>query len=180
MRPVRRARDPEVHQLDVPGERHEHVRWTDVAMNDVQRRSIAVARVMGVIERPRDLVADVRAHADGNAIAVANRTREHASDMVPGDVLHDDEVPVGVLTELVHGDDAGMRQVRSDPRFVDEHGQPLRVVGELGEETLDDDEPCHAGDLLADQKDLTHATDGEPSDHLVTAAGWSGRGDTRF
>jgi hypothetical protein len=61
-------------------------------------------------------------------------------------------------------------QGRGDAGLIQELVDEAGLLGELGQESLEDDEPiepCHTA--LARQKDLAHATDHQPADDGVLA-----------
>jgi hypothetical protein len=165
-----RVRDAEVAQLHVAALRQEDVRGRDVAMHDVHRLALHVARVVRVVEGLEDLVD----HEDGQVprhVQLLLRARPQEAQRVGAvDELEGDEVLPAHVAEVEDLDDLRVRELRRQLRLVDEHRDERRVGREVREDPLDDEdllEPVRGANLRAE--DLGHASDGEALEERVAA-----------
>ena len=77
LRRVRRLGDPEVEQLHMPTERHEHVLRADVAVHDVQCCPVEVGEPVGVIEPGQHLRDDMKLHRGRDGLPHRLRAPSH-------------------------------------------------------------------------------------------------------
>ena len=157
----RRLGDAEVQHLDLAVEQHEHVVRRDVAVHEVQRRSVVVAQlVRGVQTRQR-----LREHAQMQwQRRLLGRAHQHRRQRLPLEVLHDDARAPFVLTDLEDVDDVGVRQTRRDARFFQEHLQELGLAQQLAPHDLEDEQ---LGEALRSprHREVNHAHPAFPKLH---------------
>src|SRR5205823_15018800 len=82
--------------------------------------------------------------------------------------LHGDEVAPLVLADVIGLHDVGVRQARRHARLLEEHGQELAVVGEIGTQLLERHELGKAGRTVRrGDIDDAQATTGYLADETV-------------
>ncbi len=106
-----------------------------------------------VIERVRDTGDHVGRQLGRETSALAAMPLEDRAEVLPGDVLHRDVVRVFTLTELVGLRDVGVRKLRADLGFINEHVDEVTIFGDGREDPLDGDE---AGLRVIDEPGLEH------------------------
>ena len=153
---VLRARDAEVHHLDVAVRLHHDVLRLDVAVNDV----VAVRDGEGLC----DLAADL-----GYLLAVKRTVLAYAAlEVGATQVLHDDVVGVAVLAPVVHGDDVRTLQRGGCLGLLLESCGKGGVGRILGQHRLDGDgSPQH---LVQTAVDNRHAAGADSVLHGVAPA----------
>ncbi|HEY2744561.1 MAG TPA: hypothetical protein VGL86_08055 [Polyangia bacterium] len=165
---VARARDAEVDQLHHPVPRDQDVLRRDVAMDDAERLAVFVGLAMRVVERLGDLLAEIRAQAEGNARVVLDGGVEQAQKVDAFDVLHGEEIGGADLSVAERLHDVRVVQVDGDLGLVLEHAPELGRLGERGMDLLDDQdlgEPLRK--RLAREEDLGHSARAESPHQLI-------------
>ena len=147
-------RQAEVEHLDVTTRRHEHVVGFEVSMNDA-------ARVRGV-KRPGDLPGVVERLPAGQRTATHGAPQRVALEQFRHGVGH-----TAVATEIVDGEDVGMRERGDGLRLPLEPGQSIRIDRERFRQHLE----RHLTPKLCivSAVDLAHAAGAEGRDDLVGA-----------
>ncbi len=120
---VERARDPEVG----------HLRPTVLVQQHVLRLYVPVhdSALVGECERRRDLLAQIDHLLDRKPPNAVDQLLE----VVPVDVLEDDELPSGVLAAVDHGHDVRVCELRHRPRLP---AKPLDVLLVVAEPPVED------------------------------------------
>ncbi|MFO0742019.1 MAG: hypothetical protein U0270_39340 [Labilithrix sp.] len=133
------ARDPEVRDARDPVHVDEHVVRGDVAMDDLEGRTIWPGRPVGSVETVEDAREDRRRDAWRNARLLFAQDGEDAIEGDAADVLHDDEQIVLRRDDVEGLDDVRMVQEAGEARLLQQQLDDLGVTHELGPEPLDGD-----------------------------------------
>ena len=136
-------------------------------------------QVVRVLERGEHLADHPQVHGAGEgAVAQLLAAADHSLERAPLEVLHRHEVAALLLPDLVGLHDVRVVQAGSEARFVEEHGEERRLLGQVGLQLLDDDDALEAAHPLAGGEiDDAHAPTGELGDQAVfseTVRGSSG------
>jgi NAD(P)-dependent dehydrogenase (short-subunit alcohol dehydrogenase family) len=129
--------DAEVDDLHLTFVDHEDVVRGDVAMDDVERRTVEVLQLVRVVNPLEDVQEDTQVEHRWELFAAA---REDAMHRLTIEILHGQEVLAVYVADLERLDEIRMIQARRDASFVDEHRHELDVVREVVLHPLDDDE----------------------------------------
>jgi hypothetical protein len=125
---------------------------------------VLVLAPVGVVQPLGHLAHDVDGELDRVALSARRLGPEDLGEVPAVHVLHGDEVGVVGPAEVEDLDDVGVAQGHRDLRLVDEHVDEGRVLAELGEDALDDDELLEA--LHAVGLRLVYLGHPAPSDEL--------------
>jgi len=94
--------------------------------------------------------------------------RAHAVQRLAVEVLHRDEVAITVLPDLRRLHHVRVVQARREPRLVEEHGEKVRVLGELTARLLEHDELVEPRRSLHHREvDVRHAAAADLGDQPV-------------
>ena len=125
-------RDAEVDDLHLPVVGHEDVLGRHVAMDDAHRRAVVVGELVGVVEaRERIRDDDVLVLRRERGVRAESAALD-AMERLPVEELHRDEVLAVVDIDLERLHDVRMVEARSDAGLVDEHGDEVRILDEVG------------------------------------------------
>ena len=114
----------------------------DVAVHDVERLAVLAAYLVRGTWSPMEGTPAMRVVARAGTMCwrrSAVRRMRRARDSPRMYFHHEEKLPVGVH-DIDHQDDVRVVDVGRDARLVDEHGDELRVLRELGVEPLDGDQ----------------------------------------
>ena len=161
---VDRARDAEVHDLDVAGAREHHVGRLDIAVDD----AVAVGVVQGTERAGRNLQRALWQQA--------TPAREELPQGHPVDVLHDDvghdrglgAVDEDVLARVVGGDDVGVVEGGGRLGLASEARLEGRIAREVGPQDLDRHTAAQA--RVAGLPYLSHAAAADDGHEFVAVA----------
>jgi len=145
-----RLGDPEIDDLHIPLVGEEDVLGRDVPMDDVQGFSLEVLQLVRVIEPGAHLGDQVQGVFEADRGSLLLRFRVDRPQILPEEKLHRDEVRIFHRAEVVDLDDVLVIQEGGQLRLVDEGGDELLLVREVGKDLLDGDEllePLDADDL---------------------------------
>ena len=143
--------DAEIDDLHVAREGHDDVLRRDVAMDDVERRAVEIALLVGVGEAARDPEHDRDGVLEGELDDPLLLHLPHdAPQVLAVHVLHRDVVRAVDLPHVEDLHDVRVRQRRRDRGLVEQHLDERAVVVHRREDALDDDELLEAGDALLD------------------------------
>jgi hypothetical protein len=160
--------DPEVEDLHVAGGAQHDVVGRDVAMNDAERLAVLVAEAVRVVQRVRELGADVDREPLGEEAILPRRELERGAERHAGDVLHHEVVSIAVLLEVVGGRDVAMVEAGGELRLGDGHALEAVVLGEDVAHALQREEALEPGDAAAaSEHDLRHSAFAERTEDLV-------------
>ena len=163
-----RADDAEVGQLHRARAIDEHVARRDVAVHQVERLALLVLGGVRMLERASHGEDHLHAHVEGNGLVLRCRGANEPRAGGAVDVLHRHVHLVVLLAEVEDLDDVRMTEPRRHPRLVDEHGDEVRVAGELREDALDRDDLLEAmGARLPGEVHLGHAARRDALEQLV-------------
>ena len=159
--------DAEVDDLHLPGVRHEDVVRRGVAVDDLEGLAVEVLELVGVVEAGERVDEDAERHAQGEPARGADPA-EDAVEGLPLQELHADVEALAVAADLVGLHHVGVVEAGGEARLVEEHGQELRVLGELLPDLLDDHQLVEARRARGErQEDLRHAPLTELGDRPV-------------
>ncbi len=152
-------RDAEVDDLHVAREADDDVLRADVAVDDVEVRTVEVATLVRV--------GEACAHPQDDGDRVLDRELHHAAllhlpddrpQVFAVDVLERDEVCTVDLADVDRLDDVRVRERRGDTRFVEQHVDEPAILVHRRQDALDDDELLEPGDRALEREvDLRHA-----------------------
>ena len=119
-------------------------------MHEVERPTLGIALVVRIVQplaNLHDYVAHLR---QGHGLAMLAQTIKDAAQVAPVDVLEGDEVRVVHFAEIEDLGDVCVLQLHRNLRLVDEHRDELFILGDVGKDALERDDPLkalHAHDL---------------------------------
>ena len=145
-----RLRDPEIDDLHIPLVGEEDVLGRDVPMDDVQGLPLEVLQLVRVVEPGAHLGDQVQGVFEADRGPLLLRLRVDRAQVLPVEKFHRDEVRILHRAEIVDLDDVLVIQECGKLRLVDEGGDELLLVREVGKDLLDGDEllePLDADDL---------------------------------
>jgi hypothetical protein len=166
---ITRLGDAEVEQLDAPVVRHEQVRWTDVAVYEVQRPTIVVGKLVHIVQTGERFRKDVQAQREiDDRFAV--RCAQDLAVRLAIQKLHDQEVAAVLVPSLQCLNDIGMAESARQRGLSHEHLDELRVACEVLTQHLEHDQLTKAAEP-ADRGEVnrTHAALAEQRDDLITS-----------
>src|SRR5262249_14098352 len=133
------------------------------------------SELMGVVKRLRRIADHLRCVRRREWLLSLHPTPLDRREVLARDVLHRDEVVVGLATEVVDLDDVRVAQLRASPSLVEEHFDEGLLLTEMREDLLDDDEAREPGKpALARKPDLGHAAGRDLLDQdVATEATWT-------
>ena len=158
-----RLGDAEVEQLHPAGPQAHDVGRADVAVDDVERRTVRGGKRVRVRQRHRHFTHDESRHPHGARAPALAQPPEDLGDIAPADILHRQEVGPADVAEVEHLHDVRVVQERVDSRLLDEHVDEVRRLRPLGEDSFDDERPLealHAGHHGAEH--LRHPAHSDP------------------
>ena len=132
-------RNSEVDDLNGAGGRKDDVLRTDVAVDDMEGIPVIVRLTVHVVEGAGDLQSDRGGIGDRDEFSLGPEPLHDLRDGFSFHVLHDDEVVVRDLSQVVDLCDVAVREHDGDLRLVDQHLDELGTGGDVGEDSLDDD-----------------------------------------
>ena len=146
-------------------------------MDEAEGLPVRPAHLVGEVQPLRHLGGDVERQRLGHNLPVGRQLFGDDAEVVPFDVLEDDEVFAALgNSEIVNLDDVAMGERRMDARFREQHVHEAIVGGQVRQDPLDGDELLEA--LRADHaplEHLGHAADGDWLEQLVLAEFHEGR-----
>ena len=149
---------------------HHHVLRADVAVDELQRPSVHALGVVRVVQPRGHLGADARGHRVGHGrapnLASSDSSRRRSTPSTYSMAM---KMLSSMLPQLEHLHDVGVVQLRGDARLVQEHLDELGLLGEVGEDALDDQQLRTRRRLRQEQ--LRHPTHREPLDEEVFPEG---------
>jgi len=168
--PAQGAGDAEVAQPHLTLERHEHVGRGHVAVDDAQRLSGRVALAVGVVEAAQHLAHDedreLRREPD---LGLAQRA-EQLVEVEPLHVLHGDEQPVALATEVEHLHDVGVSEPRRQLGLGHQHLLEGAVARKLGQDLFDHAQARAAQARVgAGEEDVGHASAADAVEQHIAA-----------
>ena len=167
-RAVGRFGDAEVDHLRGAVAVDEDVVGRDVAVDQAERLSVAVAQIVRVLQTGRGLRDDLQDLREREQLVQLGRALGDAAQVRAVDELHRDEVVPVRLAQIENRDDVRMVELRSEPRFVQEHVDELLVARQVREDPLEADLLLEArGACLPGEVDLRHSAGGDQLDELV-------------
>ena len=167
--------DSEVQQLHAAGAQAHDVRGADVAVNDVERETVGVTKVVRVAEPFGQLMPNVGRQRRRAGAPEAAQLAHHRREVAPAQVLHRQEVVSVDGAEVVDLNDRRVAEQRADARLLDEHLDEARRARQLGEDPLDDErarESLHPGQHGAEH--LGHSTGVDLIEQHVTPEAFGG------
>ena len=139
-------------------------------MHDAEVIAVAIAELVRVVQGVRRLLHDRADEAQVEHRGSLRRAPQQRQQRDALHVLHHDvELTVG-LAELVHLADVAVRHLRSDARLGDQHLTEPRVVREVRQDALHDEQLLETlRTFEPGQEDLAHAARRQASEQLVAA-----------
>ena len=142
MRGRRRLGDAEVHQLHLAVVGHEHVVRADVAVNDAQRVAGVIGQLVRVVQAGQGV--DENAKAQREAELARSHAVQHGRQRLAVEVLHRDRQVGSLLDHLVGLNHVRMIEADRQPRLVVKHRHEVGIGGEVGPDSLQDDDLADA------------------------------------
>ena len=177
---VRGLGDPEVDHLDRAVEGDEQILRGDVAVDHLEGPPLVVHLGVGVREPFTCRGHNPQSERAGNPLPRAPGLAHHPSEVLAVDVLHGDVVVPVDLPEVENLPDVRVAELRRDFRLVEEHPDEVRILRQMGEDSLDYNLPLEPLDTgLLRQPHLGHTARGQLPHQLVFAEGLSAQGMPR-
>ncbi len=167
--PMSGLRDPEVDDLDRPAARHEKVVRRNVAMHDVEQRTLVIAQLVRGVKTRASVCRESQDHPEGQELPATRCLPVQNAERVSVEPLHHDvEQPV-LLAEVDDLRDVRVNDARSDARLVEEHAPKLGMARVLREDELDGEQLLEAVHTLkARSPHRSHAPLRDRVEELVT------------
>ena len=170
-----RLRDAEVDDLHLTFVGDEDVLRGDVPMDDLERATVVVGELVGVMEAGEGVHHDHhlvlgRDRRDLPVLHALGGPVLDAVERLAVEVLHRDEVLLRDLADLVGLDDVRMVEARRDARLLDQHLDELGLLDEVLTKSLDDRELAEVRSrraCLHGQENVGHAPVPELRDEAV-------------
>ena len=160
-----RLRDPEVEQAGRAVDRDHHVLRRDIAMHDVQRGAALVRGLVRGVEPGERLTRDRDRDVERHASAARPRgVEQHVERHPVHELLHEHDLAARG-DDVEHGDHVAVLEPRGDARLVEEHRDEVRILRELGVQSLGGDDPREA--LVAHESREVNGRHAAARDRLV-------------
>ncbi len=168
-----RPRDAEVGDARASVDADEDVLRRDVAVDDLEGLAHGSDGVVSGVESLRGLSDELDAHGDRHRPPHLGGLLDDAAEGDAHHQLHRDvESTLRVPTEVERLHHVGTRDVRGEPRFIEEHGDEIFVLGERRQHPLDRDELLEARFAgRARRIHLGHASRRDAEEHFVASHG---------
>ena len=164
---VDRLGDAEVDDLDQAVVGDEHVLRGGVAVDHAELGAVEVAELVGVVQPGQGVGEDAHLHVGDEG---RPGPRPDAVEGLPVEVLHGDEVALAVLPDLRGLHHVGVVEARRQAGLVEEHGEELRILRQLGPGLLDHHQLVEPGRALDDREvHVRHAAVANLRDQPVLA-----------
>lgn len=126
--------DAEVRELHGSVPSDQNVLRRDVAVDQIEGSTTWISGFVGGAKSASDVEQNPHHRLQGEQLA--SRPFDERREGQPVDVLHDHEGPLGILSDIKHGDDVLVSKEACDPRLFAEHRGGPRIVPEGAEDAL--------------------------------------------
>ena len=159
LRCLRRFGDSEVEQLHVAPRADHQVVGRDVAMDQTQRLPARVRQLMGSMSSTTCLLDDADRHGRRQQLFGPVGRQGQLANRTARDILHDEEVTLVILGQLMDLHHVGVDQARHESRLRNEHVDDVRFTRQVRQQPFGDDEPFETRRAkLPRQPDFGHAS----------------------